>query len=145
MSDKVIKFYKNGESIYELHKIRNLYILIDVKTGVAKSFDDIPPELENLLPEGINRELLAIKHNISVHNKFELLKCLDDVFRRVSTNNEVKKEVEFDLNVNSYKDAIKYVEEFEIENVLLNSFEFCSLLTEAHHEMKVIFLRYFFC
>jgi len=69
-----INFYKNGKLIYELSKVGNLYILTNEETNTSKAFNDIPTELENLLPEGINRELFAIKHNISVHNKFELLK-----------------------------------------------------------------------
>jgi len=119
-----INFYKNGKFIYELSKVGNLYILTNEETKTSKAFNDIPTELENLLPEGINRELFAIKHNISVHNKFELLKYLDDVFGRVSTNNEIKKEVEFDLDIKSYKDAIRYIENFNIEGILLESFEF---------------------
>ena len=119
-----INFYKNGKLIYELSKVGNLYILTNEETNTSKAFNDIPTELENLLPEGINRELFAIKHNISVHNKFELLKYLDDVFGRVSTNNEIKKEVEFDLDIKSYKDAIRYIENFNIEGILLESFEF---------------------
>jgi len=119
-----IKFYKNGKLIYELAKAGNLYVLTDMQTNNSKAFNDIPPELENLLPEGINRELFAIKHNISVHNKFELLKYLDDVFGRVSTTAQLKKEVDFDLEINSYKEAVKYIENFKIENILLESFEF---------------------
>ena len=124
MQQNTIKFYKNGKLVYELTKINNLYILTDNESHTSKPFDDIPPQLENLLPEGINKELLAIKHNISVHNKFELLKYLDDVFGRISTNNDIKKTVEFDLDINSYKEAIKHVEEFEIEDILLESLEF---------------------
>ena len=120
----VIKFYKNGELIYELQKINNLYILTDIKSKTSKSFNEIPVELENLLPEGINKELYAIKNNISIHNKFKLLQYLDDTFGRISTNNEIKKEIKFDLNIKSYQDSIKYVEDFNIENPLLESFEF---------------------
>jgi len=119
-----IKFYKNGKLLYELHKIDNLYILRDIKTGNSKSFNDIPAELENLLPEGINRELYAIKNGISVHNKFNLLKYLDDVYGRISTNDSFKKEVDFDLKIDSYEDSIRFVEEFNIEDSLLESFEF---------------------
>jgi len=120
----LIKFYKNGELVYELSKINNLYILSDVKQDSAKSFDDIPPELENLLPEGINKELFAIKYNISIHNKFNLLKYLDDTFSRISTNNILKKEIKFDLKISSYEESIKFIEEFEIQKPLLESFEF---------------------
>jgi len=121
---ETIRFYKNGKLLYELHKINNLYVLTDIKFGKSKSFNEIPPELENLLPEGVNKELFAIKHNISIHNKFKLLKYLDDTFGRISTTNIEKKEIEFDLNINSYDEAIKFVEDFEIEDVLLESFEF---------------------
>ena len=122
---KPIKFYKSGRLIYELHKIGNLYILKDVKTNEAKSFNDIPPELENLLPEGINKELYAIKNNVSVHNKFKLLQYLDDAFGRISTSDTVKKNVQFDIRIDSYKESIKYIEEFEeIEEALLESFEY---------------------
>ena len=124
MAKDLIKFYKNGELLYELSKINNLYILSNVKQNSAKSFDDIPPELENLLPEGINKELFAIKHNISIHNKFNLLKYLDDTFSRISTNNISKKELKFDLEIKSYEKSIKFIEDFEIQNSLLESFEF---------------------
>ncbi len=120
-----IRFYKNGKLLYELHKIGNLYILKDIKTNKAKSFNDIPPKLENLLPEGINKELCAIKNNVSIHNHFKLLGYIDDAFGRISTNNAVKKEVEFNIQINSYKESIKYVEDFkEIEELLLESFEY---------------------
>jgi len=119
-----IKFYKNGKLIYKLLKIENLYILTDIETNNSKAFNDIPPELENLLPEGINRELFAMKHNISIHNKFKLLQYLDDVFGRISTTAQSKKEVEFDLDIHAYKETIKYVENFKIEDILLESLEF---------------------
>jgi len=124
MNKKNIKFYKNGELIYELQKIDNLYILRDIKENKSKAFENIPPELENLLPEGVNRELLAIRHNISVHNKFDLLKYLDDTFGRISTNNFTKERIEFDMDISFYKESIKYIEDFEIDNLLLESFEF---------------------
>jgi hypothetical protein len=53
-----------------------------------------------------------------------LLKYLDDTFGRVSTINTNKKEILFDLEINSYEDSIKYVEDFNIEKDLLESFEF---------------------
>jgi hypothetical protein len=122
-----IKFYKNGVLLYEFYNIDNIYILRDTKLQTSKSFNDIPPELENLLPEGINRELYAIRNNISIHNKFKLLEYLDDVFGRITTNNLIKKEIEFDLKIDSYEESIKYVENFdEIEKSLLESFEFSS-------------------
>lgn len=80
--------------------------------------------MENLLPEGINKELYAIKNNISVHNHFALLRYLDDAFGRISTSNRVKKEVQFDMQIDSYEESIKYVEDFEIEESLLQSFEY---------------------
>ena len=45
-----------------------------------------------------------------------------------------------DGNVENF-DILKKIRKLD----LLNNFEFCSLLTEAHHQMKAIFLRYFFC
>ena len=129
---KIIKFYKNGELIYELQKINNLYILTDIKSKTSKSFNEIPVELENLLPEGINKELYAIKNNISIHNKFKLLQYLDDTFGRISTNNETKKEKLFKIK-NIVKTKIKFYinttpfEEFEkgdmIKNRLMEFFE----------------------
>jgi len=122
--NNTIRFFKNGELIYELQKINNLYILTDIKSNQSKAFNKIPPQLENLLPEGINKELFAIKNNISIHNKFNLLKYLDDVFGRISTTNQIKKEIDFNLQINSYKEAVKYAEDFKIENSLLESLEF---------------------
>jgi hypothetical protein len=123
----LIKFYKNGNLLYEFYKINDLYILSDIQKGESKSFNDIPVELENLLPEGVNRELYAMRNNISIHNKFKLLQYLDDVFGRITTNNILKKEVKFDLNIYSYEESIKYIEDFnDIENSLLESFEFSS-------------------
>ena len=120
----IIKFYKNGKLLYNFYKLDNFYVLKNNKTNETKIFNDIPAELENLLPEGINKELYAIKHNISIHNKFKLLQYLDDTFGRISTSNIIKNEVTFDLKIDSYKESIKYVEDFKIEDSLLESLEF---------------------
>ena len=119
-----IKFYKKGKIFYELKKIDNIYILRNLQNNTSKAFDSIPPQLENLLPEGINRELLAIRNNISVYDEFNLLKFLDDTFSRISTNNNIKNRVKFDSEINCYEDSIKYIEDFEVEKNLLDSIEY---------------------
>jgi hypothetical protein len=86
---KIVKFKQ--KLFYELYKIGNLYVLKNNKEN-AKPFGDIPPVLENLLPEGINRELCEIKNKASIHNKYELLFCLNDAFGRMSAKFRKKRD-----------------------------------------------------
>jgi len=122
-SKNIIDIYRNNKKIGTLARTEGIYIFAYedgvseeerfIKPGAHYSF---PAELENLLPEGINRELLAKKHNINPKNSFELLKYIDDAFGGYSTQPIIKKIYKkFNFNPKKYEDTIIFSENITVD------------------------------
>ena len=122
-SKNIINIYRNNKKIGTLARTEGMFIFAYedgvseeerfIKPGIHYSF---PAELENLLPEGINRELLAKKHNINPEDSFELLQYIDDAYGGYSTQPIMKKVYKkFDFNPKRYEDTIIFSKDITID------------------------------
>ena len=76
--------YKNHQKIAQIFKTADGYVVVFEK-GVEPFcepgfYEKLPPFLENLLPEGANRELLIQKHRLDPNDEFGLLALCTDTF-----------------------------------------------------------------
>ena len=122
-SENIIAIYRNNKKIGTLARTEDVYIFA-YEDGISKkerfirpgTHYSFPAELENLLPEGINRELLAKKHNINPKDSFELLKHIDDAYGGYTTQPIMKKNYKkFDLYPKTYEDTIIFSENITID------------------------------
>ncbi len=121
--DALVAIYRNSRKIGTLARVDDRFLFAyEPDTPLAERFvtegvhDTIPPQIENLLPEGINRERLAYKHGLDPKESFELLKHLDDAHGGYSTQPVEKKTLHpFDHSARSYEETILPMESIEVE------------------------------
>ena len=76
-NEDVFIIYRNDAKIGEVIKTSEGYVVL-FEGGVEPLckpglYEELPPFLDNLLPEGANREILIKKHGIDPGDKFALL------------------------------------------------------------------------
>jgi len=109
-----LSVYKNNKKIGNVYKQNDLFIYENDNS--TKLSYHLPAILDNLLPEGVNREEFVIKNNIK-NDDFEILKYLNDCLGGFSTSKTKKKIIPFEYNY-SFKDSFIYIDDIQIQNPL---------------------------
>ena len=82
---KKINLYQNNIKFLSLQKEQNF---ITLKTpNQTYQTTKLPPILDNILPEGINREVIEMKYKLSKNNDFGVLSVIDDALGGINTSN----------------------------------------------------------
>jgi len=82
---KKISLYQNNTKFLSLQKEQNF---ITLKTpNQTYQTTKLPPILDNILPEGINREVIEMKYKLSKNNDFGVLSVIDDALGGINTSN----------------------------------------------------------
>ena len=115
-----VDLYRNGKKIGTLAKVDGGFVYaaeaaVDAgEQPIASGFyPSFPSALENLLPEGPNRERIALEKRFDPKDDFRLLASLNDGFGGYGTHpGEQKKAVSFSFLARSYTDT--FVKECDI-------------------------------
>ncbi len=122
---KRLHIYRNDEKIGEVIKTSEGYVVL-FEEGVeplCKSglYEDLPPFLDNLLPEGINREILIKKHGIDPSDKFALLAYCHDGFGGYTLLEPCRAKIAPFPRPIRYEESILYEENIEVDEDIKKS------------------------
>jgi len=80
-----INLYQNNTKFLSLQKEQN-YITLKTSNQIYQT-TKLPPILDNILPEGVNREVIEMKYKLSKNNDFGVLSVIDDALGGINTSN----------------------------------------------------------
>lgn len=126
-----LSVYKNNKKVGHLYKQNDLFVY-ENDNDMKLSYN-LPAILNNLLPEGINREEFVIKNNIK-NDDFEILKYLNDCLGGFSTSKTKKKIIYFEYNY-SFKNSFIYIDDIQIEKPLKDKMQ--EKFNEVNTSIKV--------
>ncbi|WP_457595475.1 type II toxin-antitoxin system HipA family toxin [Hydrogenimonas sp.] len=120
----LVELFRNNRKIGTLAKVGEDHYMFAYESGIPDHerfvadglHHSIPPQIENLLPEGVNRERLAHKHGLDPKESFELLKYLDDAHGGYSSQPVTKRALRpFDHTARRYEETIVDIDTIEVD------------------------------